>query len=425
MDKTTFYEELEKELNEEAKKILLLIKEDYYRYMSEKNRKLVDSLLESNNVVVNHGDSIFKDDTFAHGGRALKDGKIHFYPDVREFLSNEVLLKKCKSLLPHEIFHFFLQPDALIKFDKAEGKKKKMAEAYTEGLVEREARMFCQKHPEIEFERANYGSNISFVNATQTQLQADSYDVIFSENDYLKNIGSYEGYYDSILNNQKQAINATREFLKELPKELKQKYYDNVKTMILQDENLIRDNVDNTKLYNDSIILIGPSGAGKSTVARELSQIMNMPNLSLDPIANKGRALGFMKIFKSVDDYNSCMIKILLEQAKLRGMPGIVDFGAGHSVYNDLNIFKGIKARLSKFKNIVLLLPTPDIEKSLQILSSRSTGDYRPNRKFITSPCNRELSTMTVYENDRTPSEVAMEIIKIIEDRNKEKKEVR
>lgn len=179
--------------------------------------------------------------------------------------------------------------------------------------------------------------------------------------------------------------------------------------------------MENERLYSETIILIGPSGAGKSTVAEELSKITHLQRLCLDGIANYDRATGFMNRFKSADEYNAFMIKTQIERAEKEGIPGIVDFGAGHSVYDDDNLFEYVKKLLSKFQNVVLLLPTQDIEESIQILASRSTGDYSPNRKFMTSPCNRELATMTIYENGRKPDEIAEEIIRIIENRNKRK----
>ena len=181
--------------------------------------------------------------------------------------------------------------------------------------------------------------------------------------------------------------------------------------------------MENERLYNETILLIGPSGAGKSTVAEELSKITHLQRLCLDRIANHDRDTGFMRRFRSADEYNAFMIKTQLERAEKLGIPGIVDFGAGHSVYDNEDIFDYVKKLLSKFKNVVLLLPTQDIEKSLQILASRSTGDYSPNRKFITSPCNNELATMTIYENGRKPNEIAEEIIRIIESRNKSKED--
>lgn len=41
----------------------------------------------------------------------------------------------------------------------------------------------------------------------------------------------------------------------------------------------------NSKLYDESIILIGPSGAGKSTVAKQLVKKLKMKRLCLDTIA--------------------------------------------------------------------------------------------------------------------------------------------
>ena len=82
------YELLEKQLNEDVKKILLLIKQDYYDTFSDKKKELIDNLIEYDKVViVNQGISHFNDNTLAHGGRALGDGKIHFYPDARKFKS--------------------------------------------------------------------------------------------------------------------------------------------------------------------------------------------------------------------------------------------------------------------------------------------------------------------------------------------------
>ena len=105
--------------------------------------------------------------------------------------------------------------------------------------------------------------------------------------------------------------------------------------------------MENERLYNESIILIGPSGAGKSSVAEELSKITHLQRLCLDRIANHDRDTGFMKMFRNADEYNAYMIKTQLERAEKTGIPGIVDFGAGHSVYDD----KGIFELLYKFYN--------------------------------------------------------------------------
>lgn len=178
------------------------------------------------------------------------------------------------------------------------------------------------------------------------------------------------------------------------------------------------------RLYNESILLIGASGAGKSTVAEELHNITGMPRVSLDRVANQDRRSGFIRNFKNVENYNIYMIKAVIQKAKEQSMPEIVDFGAGHSVYDDQNVFSEVKRELHSFKNIVLLIPSVDIEESIRIMEDRSTGDTRDNRKFLTSQCNRELTTITIYANNRTPNEIANEIIERIRNRDNKREEM-
>jgi len=181
--------------------------------------------------------------------------------------------------------------------------------------------------------------------------------------------------------------------------------------------------MDNSELYEKSILLIGPSGAGKSTVAEELHKMTDLPRLCLDGIANRDRQTGFTRRFRNADEYHSYMIKTVLDIAEKHGKPGVVDFGAGHSVYDSIEIFNEVKNKLRNFKNIILLIPSVDIEKSLRIMEQRSTGYTGDNRKFITSSCNRELATITIYGNDKTPKEIADEILKIIEKRQNDKED--
>ena len=181
--------------------------------------------------------------------------------------------------------------------------------------------------------------------------------------------------------------------------------------------------MENERLFNETIILIGPSGAGKSTVGQILSERTNIRRVSIDRIANKARKTGFMSQFKTMDDFKLFVLKDLIRRGKEDGKPSIVDAGAGHSVFEDKEKFDEAKKELAPFKNIVLLMPSEDIDESIRILASRSTGDYSPNRHFIESPCNKELATMTVYENGRTPEEIADEIQRKIAERKKKREE--
>ena len=233
----TNYVSIEEQLNEEAKRILVLIKKDYYNVMSEEKREVLDSLLNGQVVIVNQGVSIFNDNTLAHGGRTLRDRKVHFYPDVREFNSDEEIIGTCKRLLPHECFHYFIQPDAIRLKDNLE---KEMASFYTEGLVEREARKFSEKYGSaVPFEKANYGYNINFVNRIQNSLHATDYTVIFSENDYIKGIGRYFSEYSRILRERERDLNLIREMVQDVPIDLRKRVQRKMRTIALQNGGIL------------------------------------------------------------------------------------------------------------------------------------------------------------------------------------------
>jgi len=168
------------------------------------------------------------------------------------------------------------------------------------------------------------------------------------------------------------------------------------------------------KIYKDSIILIGPSGAGKSTVAEELSKKTGLPRLCIDKIENHYRGTGFMRKFRNSDEFNAYMLLEELKRAEEIGQAGVVDLGAGHSVYRDQNIFNSIKKAFSSFENVVLLLPSVNVMESLKIMNDRAIGDTRENLFFLTSPCNCELATMTVYTNDKNVEQIAYEILERI-----------
>lgn len=177
------------------------------------------------------------------------------------------------------------------------------------------------------------------------------------------------------------------------------------------------------KMYSHSIILIGPSGAGKSTVSEELAQMTGMRRVRLDGIANEDRRTGYTGNFRNVEIFNLDMIKKVIERVKENRNPVIIDFGAGHSIYENEERFNELKSVLEDFENIVLLLPSRDVEESIRIMKQRSTGDTSDNRRFIESPCNKELATMMIYGWGRKPKEIASEIlVKIAHRREKENK---
>jgi adenylate kinase family enzyme len=179
------------------------------------------------------------------------------------------------------------------------------------------------------------------------------------------------------------------------------------------------------------IILIGPIGAGKSTVAELLARRLDLPNHSLDDLrwdyyAEIGydkelaerirRTEGFWGLIHYWKPFEIHAVERMLEQFS----DGVLDFGAGHSVYEDEALLNRAKLALAPRPNIVLLLPSPDLDESIRILNEREEENLTDavrviNEHFVRHRSNFELATFIVYTKDQTPEETCEEILAIVQ----------
>lgn len=180
------------------------------------------------------------------------------------------------------------------------------------------------------------------------------------------------------------------------------------------------------EVKNNTIILIGPMGTGKSTIAELiLKQIEGISRISLDNKELLRMLYERKSKFRDFKNFEFVLTGTILSSLK---RPNVIDFGAGHSIYEDEELRKRMKNMCSEFKNIILLLPSKDKEKSRRILLERrgitsgSQGD-RDNWHFLTSPNNYELATNTVYEENRTPDDISKEIIQLVKLKEENKRE--
>lgn len=180
------------------------------------------------------------------------------------------------------------------------------------------------------------------------------------------------------------------------------------------------------KIYSNSILLIGPMGTGKSTIANELANIKKLECINLDEIRE-----GFLQAIRTygIDPFSEKYIHITkqnelqLVQHILSNLtnPSIIDFAAGSTEPYNQESFDRIQSLFKKFKNVVLLLPSENIEESIEILTERikarnndDTKFLEQNIKFLKSPANKILATMTCFTKDKTPQETAREILEKI-----------
>ncbi len=175
------------------------------------------------------------------------------------------------------------------------------------------------------------------------------------------------------------------------------------------------------------VILIGPINAGKTTIGNLLSARLGLPQQSLDLLrwdyhreigydeekANKIRETeGAWGIYRYWSPFNVYSVeRVLAEKHNC-----IIDFGGGHSVYDELALLERAKQALAPFPNVVLLLPSADKTESKRILRERSARSnaewYALNELFIRHPSGPHLAKITVYTEGQTPAETLAEVLR-------------
>ncbi len=177
------------------------------------------------------------------------------------------------------------------------------------------------------------------------------------------------------------------------------------------------------------IILIGPIGTGKSTQGKLLSKALKLPQCPMDEfrwdyyaeigydkefadkLANK---VGFWAMYMYWKEFECYAVQRLL--AEHSGC--VIDFGAGHSVYEIDSHFARVEKALKPYRNIVLLLPSPDPDESLRILNKQQgktqADEMDINEHFIRHHSNYDLANFTVYRQDKTPEETRDEILNLV-----------
>jgi shikimate kinase len=176
------------------------------------------------------------------------------------------------------------------------------------------------------------------------------------------------------------------------------------------------------------IILIGPIGAGKSTVGSLLSARLNLPQCSMDDLRKsyyeeigydeelgkqKREAGGAWGIYEYWKPFEAHAVERLLSEHH----QCTIDFGAGHSVYEDTALFKRVETALSQYPNVVLLLPSIDLDESVKILQELTElpGEWSNlNEHFVRHPSNNKLAKFTVFTKGKTPEETCDEILSLL-----------
>lgn len=182
------------------------------------------------------------------------------------------------------------------------------------------------------------------------------------------------------------------------------------------------------------IILIGPIGVGKSTIGALIARKLRVSSVSLDTVRFKyyremgyeqcaaeaiEREQGFLGLYRYWKPFEAYAVERVLAEFN----NCVIDFGAGHSVYEDDALFDRAQRALHSYANVVLILPSPDLDESVQILKQRrgeclSQGvDFHEH--FVKHASNHALAKHVVFTKDKTPQATCAEILNKTNSRNK------
>jgi shikimate kinase len=175
---------------------------------------------------------------------------------------------------------------------------------------------------------------------------------------------------------------------------------------------------------DETIVLIGPMRAGKSTQGRLLAEALGRKQIAVDAVRWDYKEISWTpeaqsEVFQA-EGLGGMLrywkpFEIHAVERILADHPGcVIDFGAGHSVYDDPELQERARAALATIANVVLLLSSPDDDVSLNILwdrdSIKSSG-MDGNRYLLSSPDVAALATRVVMTEGRTPEETCADVL--------------
>lgn len=188
-----------------------------------------------------------------------------------------------------------------------------------------------------------------------------------------------------------------------------------------------------------AIILIGPMSVGKSTLAEKLAKKLDVPRIELDDVRQRFYGeIGYNEKFASEIVGEEGMAGLIqywkpfeahaVERALTEYKNCVMDFGAGHSVYEDPALFERVEKALKPYRFVFLILPSPDLDRSVKIVNQRfsdllinEVGKIDEellalNEHFVRHPSNSLLAKKTFYTEGKSTRATVREILDWVED---------
>jgi shikimate kinase len=172
------------------------------------------------------------------------------------------------------------------------------------------------------------------------------------------------------------------------------------------------------------IILIGPEKAGKTTVGQQLAAALNLPfhDLANDTVQFRTGDTDTEKLvriytnegYEAVLRYRMPARAGIVVRALAHYEPAVVELPALYTFFDREPMLGQVQPAMRAYGRTILLLPSPDMDRSVQILAQRRQTLYHGldwNEYFIRHPSNRRLAKQIIYTKDRTPAETCAAIM--------------
>lgn len=192
-------------------------------------------------------------------------------------------------------------------------------------------------------------------------------------------------------------------------------------------------------MIRSTVVLIGPMSTGKSTLAKKLAKKLGVPRVELDEVRQRFyQEIGYNEKYASdivgkegmrgLIDYWKPYEAHAVERALQVYKDCVIDFGAGHSVYEDQVLFRRVDQALKPYQYVFLILPSPDLDRSVEIVNERfsqllldEVGKVDPelldlNEHFVQHPSNHLLAKKTFYTEGHSASKTCQAMLEWIEE---------
>ncbi|WP_406430385.1 AAA family ATPase [Streptomyces sp. NBC_00631] len=179
------------------------------------------------------------------------------------------------------------------------------------------------------------------------------------------------------------------------------------------------------------MVLVGPAGTGKTTLGREIAARTQRPFVDLDAAADGYYAeagWSIDKLRERITAVGRLAAEAEWEPARAHAVAravadhpdAVMALGAGHTSYTDHQNLVTVRTALSRCRDVVRLLPSPNRDVSLTVLRRRCTAskgrswiidghDYLAH--WLDDPGTEQVATRTIYTRDETPAQITARLL--------------